>query len=170
MTVVLVCLFFQIQSWIFYESPDQRFRIAAPGPLTVQVDTITTEIGELYYHTLFYQADETAANQVYMLSYCDYPQGSLHSDSTELVIDFFKETIEEAYFSINGELRYLSEEPYFEYPARFWRIDYLQGQAVIKTKAIVAGNRYYAIQVAAPKVRHINPDSERFFDSFRLLE
>lgn len=156
--------------WIDYVDPNGRFIIATPAPLTHKADTIETEIGKLIYYTLFYQAEAQSANQVFMLSYCDYPEGSVHSDSTALLDDFFKATIREATFSINGELMYQSNEVVQGFSGKYWRIDYRNRQAVIKTKAFVVKNRYYALQIVSTREKHLNPDNERFMSSFRLME
>ncbi|MEM9849774.1 MAG: hypothetical protein AAF847_17925 [Bacteroidota bacterium] len=155
--------------WVLYEAKDESFSILAPDELQEKIDTFQTDLGELHYHTLYHQSTEATGNQVYMLSYCDYPAGTIHSDSTDILQDFFEETIETATFSINGELMYQADESVFNYPGKYWRIDYRKGTAVIKTKAFVVDNRYYAIQVVATKARHINPDSDKFMNSFRLL-
>ncbi|NJK82504.1 MAG: hypothetical protein HC912_00465 [Saprospiraceae bacterium] len=155
--------------WIEYVDAEGKFTIVAPASLTHKADTVETEIGKLVYHTLFYQAEAASANQVFMLSYCDYPAGSVHSDSTALLDDFFKATIREATFSINGELMYQSDEDTQGFPGKYWRIDYRNRQAVIKTKAFVVRNRYYALQIVTTREKHLNPDNERFIESFRLI-
>ncbi|MEM8524665.1 MAG: hypothetical protein AAGG68_08475 [Bacteroidota bacterium] len=162
--------FFSQNDWTFYESKDKQFKILVPGELREKIDTFETDLGELHYHTLYHQATAETGNQVYMLSYCDYPEGSIHSDSTEILADFFEETIQTAKFSINGDLMYKADRNLYSYPGKYWRIDYRDGQAVVKTKAFVVKNRYYAIQVVATKEKHINPESERFMESFRLVE
>lgn len=175
---VLTLLFFSSsqlaaqQSWQETSSYEGRFRVLAPGPMLQKVDSIETPVGKLAYHVFFQEpeAKDSADNLIYMVSYCDYPAFTLHSDSTELLEEFFETTIESAVESVGGELAYSSERPYREYPGRIWRIDYLEGQAVIKTRALVAGNRYYALQTATLRSRSLNTASERFMDSFRLLE
>lgn len=165
----VLIFFIDANEWIEHIDPAGKFKIATPAPLTHKADTIETEIGELIYHTLFYQAEAQSANQVFMLSYCDYPLGSVHSDSTALLEDFFKATIREATFSVNGELMYQSDELVQGFSGKYWRIDYRNRQAVIKTKAFVVENRYYAIQIVSTREKHLNPENERFINSFRLM-
>lgn len=157
--------------WLEIQSNEGRFRVTAPGNMQAKVDSIDTEIGKMAYHTLFYKSDEEAAdNLVYMLSYCDYPEYTMHSDSTEMVNEFFDATMESAQSSVRGELIY-SDAFYVDgFPGRFWRIDYLNGQAVIKTKALLVGRRYYALQTITRKTRSLNRSTDRYLDSFRLLE
>lgn len=160
------------QGWQAFRSYEGRFSVLAPGPLQEKVDSIETAVGKLAYHTFFYQppASDSTDNLLYMLSYCDYPPFTLDADSTELLAAFFEATIEAAVESVDGELAYSSEQGHLGYPGRIWRIDYLRGQAVIKTRALVVGNRYYALQTATVKGRSLNPATGRFLDSFRLLE
>ena len=80
------------------------------------------------------QVEKNPDNLVYMVSYVDYPKYSIHSDSTELVEDFFKTTVETAVESVKGELSYSSDITMNEYPGRLWRVDYNDGKALIKTK------------------------------------
>ena len=160
------------QQWQEFKSYEGRFSVLAPGAFQQQVDSIETPVGRLAYHVFFYQPEtkDSADNLIYMISYCDYPPFSLDADSTDLLNEFFEATIESAVESVDGELAYASDRPYFRYPGRIWRINYLDGQALIKTRALVAGNRYYALQTATVKNRSLNPASDRFLDSFRLLE
>ncbi len=168
--LAILCLSSIQNDWKEYIDPDGAFRLSAPATMTLKIDTVQTDIGALVYRTLFHQADVSLANQVFMLSYCDYPKGSIHSDSTDLLTDFFESTIREATFSVNGELMYQSDESLGGFPGKYWRIDYRNRKAVIKTKAFIVRNRYYAIQVVATKEKHLNQDSDQFLNSFRLLK
>ena len=160
------------QKWKDFQSFEGHFRVSAPGEFREKTDSIETPVGKLAYHVFFYQPEvkDSADNLIYMVSYCDYPPFALDADSTELLNEFFDVTIEAAVESVNGELAYSSERSFFSYPGRIWRIDYLNGQAVIKTRALIVGNRYYALQTATLKGHSLNTASDRFMDSFRLLE
>ena len=157
--------------WMEFTSDSGSFRVSGPGEFTLKVDSIDTEIGLLAYHTYFLQ-DTTADadNKIYMISYCDYPEGTVHSDSADLHASFFEETMDAAVFSIDGELTYWDEITVEEYPGRFWRVDYLGGGALIKTRAFLVRNRYYALQTVMLKAKSMNNSSSRFLDSFRLTE
>ncbi|MCB0555116.1 MAG: hypothetical protein KDD02_16315 [Phaeodactylibacter sp.] len=164
----------QSDKWEEFKSYEGRFRVLAPGPLQHRVDSVETSIGTLAYHTYFYQPpkeeESKADNLLYMLSYCDYPENTVHSDSAALLEEFFDATIEQAVKSVKGELAYSSVQDYFGYPGRIWRIDYLNEKAVVKTRAVVVGSRYYSLQTAMVRERNLNPSANRFLDSLRLLE
>lgn len=158
--------------WRTYKSNEGGFEILSPGIMSSKTDSVETAVGKLAYHTHFYQPrpdDATAENMMYMVSYCDYPEGSLHQDSTQLLAAFFDATMESAALSIDGKLMYNSPRDYLDYPGHFWRIDYLDGQAVIKTWGLVVDRRYYAIQTVTVKNRSRNRSSDNFLDSFRIL-
>ena len=160
-----------ISKWEETISYEGRFRILSPGKMENKADTVKTPLGNLVYHTYYFHTnDKKQENYVYMLSYCDYPELTVHSDSLDLLQDFFETTMEAAVSSVRGELMYSADTDLDEYPAKRWRIDYLNGQGVIKTKAVVVDNRYYAVQTVTQKGRAINQSSDAFLDSFRLLK
>ena len=158
------------ESWDVFQSFDGKFKVLTPGEMVTKENPIKTEIGELNYITFLHQpAEKNPDNLVYMVSYCDYPKYSIHSDSTELVEEFFKTTVETAVESVKGELSYSSEITMNEFPGRLWRVDYNDGKALIKTKSFLVKNRYYSIQVISLKEKGMNLQVDKFLDSFSLL-
>ncbi|NRA50067.1 MAG: hypothetical protein HRU12_13115 [Phaeodactylibacter sp.] len=165
--------FAQTGDWAEYKSFEGRFRVIAPGEMKMAVDTIEAPVGQLTYYTYYYQPpaeEKSAENLMYMVSYCDYPEGSLHADSTELLEAFFETTRESGAFSINGDLIYHSERNLGAANGQYWRIDYLNSEAVLKTWALVDHNRFYSVQTATVAKRSLNKSTDRFFDSFSIIE
>ncbi len=158
------------QPWQAYQDLDGRFQIKLPANWQHTIDSVDTAVGTLAYHTFFLQPPvDTADNEVYMLSYVDYPAGSLHHDSSELVTELLDATLATAVERMKGEVLFSTEKPLGHYPGRYWRIDYLQGQASVRTHALVAYNRYYALQTISRSGKGINKSSDRFFDSFSIF-
>lgn len=156
--------------WASFSSLDGRFQIPAPKPLQHQEATVETPMGQVTYHTFYHQPEkDPQGNQWFSVSYCDYPDGTVHSDSTELLEEFFEETIRESAFSVDGEVRYVETIDYNTLPGRFWRVDYLDGQVVIKSRAYLVANRFYVIQVVMLKDKSANPDALKFLDGFKLI-
>ena len=157
--------------WTYFQSLKGDFSIDFPdGPRMDRADTVETAIGQLVYHIFLVQKDQKADNVMYMLSYCDYPEGTIHSDSTELLNDFFEATMDQAAKSVNGELTYFDFTWYNDFPGYLWRIDYLDGKVLIKTKAFLVDRRYYAIQTVTIRPKSLNLSVDRFMDSFRVIE
>jgi len=157
--------------WKEFISVDGKFRITTPGEMIEKVNEIETEIGDFTYFSYIYQNNEKdAENLVYKVSYVDYPEYTIHSDSTDFVEEFFHSTIETSIQSVHGNLRYADEIKMLEYPGRIWRVDYNKGHDTIKTKAFIVGRRYYQIQVVGHRAKSLNRVQDRFFDSFYLIE
>lgn len=160
---------FHASPWQVWESPEGRFEVWAPGPFSLKTDTFETQIGKIAYHTYFLENDyKTSENVFYMASYCDYPAETIHSDSLDMLTEFFDNTVDAAVFSIAGKLMYQDSIQFQGFPGRFWRVHYLNDQAVVKTKAFLVKNRYYALQTIMLKDKSLNSSTDRFFDSFRL--
>jgi hypothetical protein len=161
----------QTEDWQDFRSLEGKFSILFPGEPQLKVDTISTAVGPLAYHTYLYQTqDTTADNLVYLLSYCEYPEGTFHKDSTSLIDEFFEVTIDASVEAVHGELAYHTERNYRSHPGRFWRINYRSGNAVLKTRAFLVGQRYYSVQVATIRPRSLNTAGDRFMDSVRVIE
>ena len=160
-------------SWEERNDVDGRFKLLAPAALTHKIDTVETAVGRQAYHTFFLQAPDKdkAENIIYALSYVDFPDGTLHHDSTELVREFLTGTEEEAAVAVGGQVIYSSEKHISGFPARQWRIDYPSkgGTASARTLAGVAGNRYYELKVFSLQASGLNKSADRFFDSVRLF-
>jgi hypothetical protein len=155
--------------WEQVDEYEGRFRVNTPGAFREMTDTVRTALGEMVQHTYFFRPNsEKAENEVYMITYLDYPPGSLHHDSTELLQEFFAETLAGAEENVRGEVMFVREESQQGFPARYWRIDYLNGRASIRTKAGVVANRFYMVQTVTRRSYGMNHSTDRFIDSFRV--
>ena len=162
--------FLQI-SWTETKSKQWGFKIEAPGQLLQRDTENNTVIGSIK-SSLFYFQDESDMpdNYIYMVNCFVYPEGGMHSDSTDLLMEFFEASIDEAVNSIGGDLIYQSDYNYEEYPGRIWRIKYNQGTAMLRSVAYLVENHLYIIQTASLQEKAINSSANRFMDSFRLLD
>ncbi len=157
-----------INQWQNYEDSVGTYSVLLPDTeLRTQVDTMLTELGVVYYHTVFFHREEDKGVSLYKVSWCDYPEKTVHSDSLDLVNDFFEATIESAVEVVQGKLIY--KEPIYMdgYPARQWRIHYNKGNAVLHSAACLVDNRYFLLQSAAPREYGLSPEIERFLSSWR---
>ncbi|MEP7267093.1 MAG: hypothetical protein ABI844_05655, partial [Saprospiraceae bacterium] len=146
--------------------PDCNCSVNIPGKFRYYIDTFETEIGKLIYHT-YTLTDSSKLN--YQLTYLDYPDGSVHSDSSEFLVDFFRSTIDASVESVKGEKKYESEIHQFGYPGYFWKTVFGNDQ-FIKTKAFVAGNRFYTMQIFGENSMDKDKLEFYFFDSFKFLD
>ena len=156
--------------WEEFKTYQGKFRVLVPGEMQYNERVIHTDIGEIKYITYYYQdTQREAENAMYMVTYCDYPEYTIHSDSTDLLEDFFDNTLEAAVESVAGKVRYSDVLNYKEFPGRHWRIDYRAGHATLKTRVYLVNNRFYTIQTATERGRSMNKATDEFFKSFQLL-
>lgn len=168
---IFIFLLISVQTpWTETVDPDGGFRVMSPCAMQMHRQTTPTPLGNLEYHTWWCEGSEGDPNTLYMVSWCDYPAGSLESDSLDMRSELLQVTMEAAVASLKGVLMYATAADLEGFPGKHWRIDYNDGRAVMKSKAFFLGNRFLLIQVAATKERHLNPEADRFFDSLRLLK
>ncbi len=169
-TFGLLSLVLTEQQWEKFTVKEGRFSVMVPGEMEEKIRHLETKIGTLSYHSFVYQSKEKDAdNLVYIVSYCDYPEHTVHADSTELLVDFFDATIESSVESVDGELAYTSDNFMGGYPAKLWRVNYNENAASIKSKACMVGNRYYTVQTVTLIGKGRNRSIEKFMDSFVVL-
>ncbi len=160
------------QRWEQIDDVDGGFRIETPGAFEHKIDTLETAVGDQVFHTYFFKVPELqrAENVIYVLSYVDYPEGSLRQDSTEMVTEFLTSTEEAAAGALRGEVVYSTERPVGDFPGRIWRIDYKDGEASARTLAFVVGRRYYELKTFSLVAgQRLSEASDKFFRSFRYL-
>ncbi len=159
---------FQTTDWEYHLSEDKKFSILTPGKLTTTLDTVGSAIGPIFCNNLVYQEKADSVAAIYSLSHCEYPSGTLHSDSTELTTLYFDSTVASMVSSIGGTLLYESEQTYAGYPGRIWKMSYDKGKKWGKFKALMVENRLYILQVRANDSVTTRDHATRFLDSFTL--
>jgi len=70
--------------------------------------------------------------------------------------------------SIGGTLLYESDQKYFGYPGRIWKVNYDEGKKWGKFRAIMVENRLYILQVRALNSVATRENATRYLDSFNL--
>jgi hypothetical protein len=161
----------QTVTWKEQVQLEGKFRINAPGQLVEKVSKMKTTIGETAYHAfVFKPTEKNPENVFYIVNYVDYPQGTFHSDSTELIAEFFKITIENSVTGVKGKLLYESDVQLGAHKGKIWRVGYNQGNVFIKSKCFLVGNRFYMIQTMTMKDKSMNLSADQFIDSFQVLE
>lgn len=155
--------------WTVFKSSEGQFSILAPGEITQDKKTIETDIGTIDYHS-FYHAINAGEedNTVFAVSYCEYPKYTVHSDSTDMLLDFFATTVAQS-IPEGGKLVYESPEQIDGFPGRLWRTSYDEFK-IVKSKAFLVENRFYLIQVFSNTKRANRRDGDKFLESFRLYK
>jgi len=173
-SILFFCLLtaFQIQAqeeWTYYSSETGNFLVLAPGEMEYRVSSMDLAIGKLDYHIYFNQGKDSTENILYQVSYCDYPEGSIHSDSTEFLQLLFEQNIKESAKTVSGKVIYEEDIQYKEYPGKLFKVHFADDQAAIKTHLFMIENRYYALSVTSLKGKALNPYVDSFLSSFKIM-
>jgi hypothetical protein len=162
---------FAQKDWQEFSSEQGGFRVMVPGVMEQKEHLLTTDVGELLYTTYLLQpVSKDPDNIYYSISFVDYPENSIHSDSMAFLENFFHYTIDASVQSVHGELRYVDVLKINGFPGRLYRVDYKEGSATIKTRIYMVGNRFYQVQVVMQREKSMNKAQDTFFDSFELKD
>jgi len=153
--------------WYSTHKDSLGFRIFFPEKPTEAEQIIESGIGSVNQQT-YYLNNDNGPVYFYQLNYIEYPEGTIHSDSIDLMDDFYLETVHGAVEKFKGTLAYDTEIELNGVKGRMYRIDYMNNTLSLKTKVYVIRNRYYSIQAIYKKGQKINA-LDRFFDSFDLI-
>ena len=158
-------------NWREYKSFDGKFRVIVPdGEMIEKISKIKTIVGELPYHTFLNRPKEKSAeNLFFLVNYCDYPKGTFHPDSTELINEFLSATLESSAKSVGGSVTYSGDIEQLSRKGKIWRVQYNNDRALIKSKCFLVGDRFYLIQTMMLREKAVNPLTDKFLDSFQFF-
>lgn len=159
-----------VDEWILFVDPEGRFEVRMPEGIDESSRIIATPIGDLKYISL--SSKETFENEVvqYNLSFCDYPAGTFHPDSTELSRLFLDETISASVESVKGSLIYKDEARTRKETGAIWKVTSEQHNVHLKNMALLHGDRFYNLQVIIPPEKTLDNNADEFFNSFKLID
>lgn len=157
-----------VEEWVAFVDPDEVFEVLFPDSAQVSISPVTTALGELEYVVVSSKEVLSDGAILYSVSYCDYPEGVFHKDSTDLIDAFFDETIAGAVESVQGELLYSDDVSDNFHPTRLWKIVSEAHNLHVKSKAMLVGNRYYCLQIVTPSNLSTYDGGEKFLTSFKL--
>jgi hypothetical protein len=163
---ILILVFVLLSSvsadnWQSYTIENGNFTIEFPGEPNEQTKKVATEFGNLDMNILVYSDKDLS----YTVTYTDYPSSVL---STVNIDTFLINARKGAVKNTNGILLQDMIINYETYPGREVRIAIMKGQAVIRIKYFLVGNRLYQVLAALPPAEEHTETTKRFFDSFTL--
>ena len=169
---VSTCIFttslISAQTWVRFSPNNQPFEVYVPGEMKSGEKKLLTDVGELHAITWLYNSDGNDPNYLYSVSYVDYPEGTFHSDSIDLISEFFEISLQTHIKGLKGQLVYKSDTPYLSYPGLLYRASYNDNKAIVKSRLILSGDRFYALQVYTVSEKSLNPEMDKFLSSFEI--
>lgn len=154
------------QEWTVYESEHGKFSVLTPGLMDQKRATISTEIAALDVHTHFLNTKDTIGNFLYVINYYDLPEEMFPEDSTDFVMEFLLNTMDQSVSDIKGDLQYSNPISIGKYKGLMWRSK--SEENVVKSRAYIIRKRFYMLQVFSLPNKSLNGDVDRFLDSFTL--
>jgi hypothetical protein len=157
-----------MDEWVLFVDPEGQFEVKMPEGIDEASRTVATPIGDLKYISL--SSKEMFDDQVvqYNLNFCDYPEGTFHKDSIELIRLFLNETITASVESVGGTLIYQDETRNRKEIGAIWKVTSEQHNLQFKNMAVIDGDRFYSLKVIIPPEKSLDNNADEFFDSFRL--
>jgi hypothetical protein len=146
--------------------------IAMPGnPKRIDKTINNRSYGELIAKIWAFQPEKgTDLNLAYMVSYTDYPEGTIHSDSVNILKDFYNSFIDGTINNVQGKLLSETIINLSGYPGREVRVDFKNGLALIRYRYFLVKRRLYMLQIIPLTENNFNTSINKFLDSFALLE
>lgn len=168
----ILCLWFSIplfsqKNWQKFSPPGQTFEVLSPGEMKNGEKNILTDIGSIQPVTWLHQGTAGDPNYLYLVSYIDYAEDTFHKDSTEMITELMDVSIETQVKTLSGDLVYKSDAPFGIYPGVIFRASYNKNSAVVKGRIILIRNRLYILQVYTLSEKSLNPEMDKFLDSFK---
>jgi hypothetical protein len=159
-----------VGEWVLFVDPEGRFEVRMPEDIEESSQIIVTPIGDLKYISL--SSDEKVGDDIvqYNLSFCDYPAGTFHEDSTELISLFLDETIAASVTSVTGELIYEDVARGRKQQGRIWKVVSEGHNRHFKNMALLDGDRFYNLQVIMPPEKTLDNNANEFFNSFKVMQ
>ena len=149
---------------------DGGVQLTVPDTMKLRPRVGNTELGDIVLYQYYLKKEINGHIVKFVFQFCDYPEGSIHHDSTELIQLFFEATAEESAKSVYGKLEYSSEINIMGYPGMVWRVTFDKEKGLIKSKAFIKGNRYYNLKVEYPRRMSMDPVIDQFLDTVRWVE
>ena len=154
--------------WYLLET--KTYRIQFPQKPTASTREINSDIGKLILNLNIYEVPETEKddNHLYLFNETAYPDSLVNSDKTDVLDEFFKKAVAGAVKNVNGKLLSEKNIAINHYPGREVRIDFQDGQAVIKMRVYLVKNIMIMLEVISDAKNESNPSSDKFLNSFEL--
>ncbi|MCV9386186.1 hypothetical protein [Reichenbachiella ulvae] len=168
---LLLFSFSKSDKWVLFESTEYGFKVDFPKEPTSNPQTVNSEIGLLKMNIFMYEASNNKKddNLVYMVNSTEYPDTLINSNKTEILYNFFRNSIDGAVNNVHGKLLSETVITIDEYPGREIRVDFQNGKAVITMRLYLVKNQMYMLQTITETNKDFNNSIKRFFDSFELL-
>jgi len=163
--IVLVISGCDISGWKQYVSPEGGFSVKMPAEPKAQKIILDTEVGRTYLN--IYILNRKDDEFVYSIGYVDYPASLFQLKKADKILDDGRDG---AVRNIKGKLISESKIAIDKNPGREVTIESTIGDAVLKAKFFLVGQRMYQLMVTTSKKMSNSYQIKKFLDSFELIK
>lgn len=158
------------EEWVVFEEKEGiDFVVDAPAKLVKKTKDFETAIGPLTAVTYAHEGDEDDSNYLYAINIIEYPEGTFHPDSTELIDAFLDSAVESFVEGLEGEEVYQADiSEVANGKGKLFRIKYSDEYTIIKGKTFLKNDIFITLQVYTTKNKSLNDEIDDFLNSFRV--
>ncbi|MCB9310491.1 MAG: hypothetical protein H6567_10580 [Lewinellaceae bacterium] len=146
----------------------EEFTLQSPCQMKRDAKEIMTDIGRLSHVSYSCGPQEEDKNFAYIISYVDYPEGTFHPDSLDLISDVLSESVEQQAEHLGGNIIYSADMDDLGFKGQLYRIAYKDAKIFVKGRVLLVGDRIYHLQVFALAENSLNDAMDVFLNSFAV--
>jgi hypothetical protein len=154
--------------WEVFRPADQSFEILTPYPMKSGEKKLLTDVGEVHPKTWICEGKKEDDNYLYLIALIDYPDGTFHKDSVELVDELFKVSMDTHIQDLGGNLVYKADASLGFHKGLIYRASYNDNKLVAKCRLLLVGDRFYSLQVYTVSEKSLNDNISKFLNSFKV--
>jgi hypothetical protein len=142
--------------------------VIMPGEIKREQKIVQTELGAIKQVSCVSTGANKDPNYLYLLSWVEYPDLIIPSDSVHLLQDFYAESLDSHLAQVAGNLVYQTSFALAEVSGVLFRAAIPAKNTVIKGKMLLRGKRFYMWQVYCQSEQDMNRAMDLFLDSFQF--
>ena len=168
-SVLITAIILSQISWITYTSHDPAFTVEFPGKAEKKFKIIKTDIGEVEINTVYHVSSiDSTDNELYLLNYYKLDTAVFLGDSAMTRQEYIANTIDNIAANLGGTVLYSNINADNGTLSAIYRVEYDKGKKSMKGKIVMDDSYLYSLQVFTDRQNSLNPNIERFLNSFYL--
>jgi hypothetical protein len=163
---VLVLGAFGSPEWTWQAFPGDGFKILAPVALAMDQRLAPGPDQPIDYHQYHGGTlTDTAIGMAFVIDHYVLPVGEVEDSFADTLL---RASFDELIRMMNAEVVYYEAGVHGGHPACLWKATFMDGEGIIRGKSVMAGNRYYGLQVFGKADDQPEKSMNKFLDSFQL--
>jgi len=156
-------------AWNWSVHPESGFKVLTPFILIQKTIEVPTFESPIIYHQ--YQGGSLQDSSLHMSMVIDHyrlTDEQIGGDDEHLQ-DFFGITVDQILAVVGGKLDYMDITSHADRELCIWRGSFLEGKGILRGQLIIAGDKYYGLQVFGLVEEKPDDLMHKFLDSFQMI-